>query len=421
MIVMEEISRRSLLAAAAASGVVTAATAARAASYGNPDMPAQGAPSIAGNPSSGTIPGPQNPTLAGQFPGAVNPPATDVGNLPLFWASFNNAPRRVENGGWAREVTQADFPIATTIAGVDMRLTRGGIREMHWHQSAEWGFVTAGAVRITTIDITGRANVEDVGTGGIWYFPAGLPHSLQGIGEDGAQFVLCFDDGTASEYSTLLLTEWMAHTPPEVLALNFGVPADTFKTIPLTDLYIFQGKMPGPLAEDQAAAAGKVGRMTEPSSFAFSSQPVVRKTAGGEVRIADSRNFKISKTIAAALVTVHPGGLREMHWHPNADEWQYYVAGKGEMTVFTTGPNAVTQNFNPGDIGYVQKSLGHYIRNVGDTDLVFLEVFRAPEFQDVSLSDWLTHTPPAMVAQHLNVDPAVIARFPNDKPEIMPE
>ncbi|MQT15184.1 cupin domain-containing protein [Segnochrobactrum spirostomi] len=418
---MEEISRRSLLAAAAAGGVVTAATAARAASYGNPDTPAQGAPAIAGNPSSGTIPGPQNPALASQFPGAVNPPATDVGNLPLFWASFNNAPRRVENGGWAREVTQADFPISTTIAGVDMRLTRGGIREMHWHQSAEWGFVTAGAVRITTIDITGRANVEDVETGGIWYFPAGLPHSLQGVGEDGAQFILCFDDGTASEYSTLLLTEWMAHTPPEVLALNFGVPADTFKTIPLTDLYIFQGKMPGPLAADQAAAAGKAGRMTEPSSFAFSSQPVVRKTAGGEVRIADSRNFKISKTIAAALVTVHPGGLREMHWHPNADEWQYYVAGKGEMTVFTTGPNAVTQNFNPGDIGYVQKSLGHYIRNVGDTDLVFLEVFRAPEFQDVSLSDWLTHTPPAMVAQHLNVDAATIARFPNNKPEIMPE
>ncbi len=101
MIVMEEISRRSLLAAAAAGGVVTAATAARAASYGNPDMPAQGAPAIAGNPSSGTIPGPQNPALASQFPGAVNPPATDVGNLPLFWASFNNAPRRVENGGWA--------------------------------------------------------------------------------------------------------------------------------------------------------------------------------------------------------------------------------------------------------------------------------------------------------------------------------
>lgn len=90
------------------------------------------------------------------------------------------------------------------------------------------------------------------------------------------------------------------------------------------------------------------------------------------------------------------------------------------MTVFDTGPKAVTMDFNPGDIGYVKRSNGHYIKNVGDTDLQFLEVFRSPYFADVSLSDWLTHTPPAMVAQHLNVSEDVIARFPNNKPEIMP-
>ena len=145
------------------------------------------------------------------------------------------------------------------------------------------------------------------------------------------------------------------------------------------------------------------------------------KTAGGEVRIADSRNFKASATIAAALVTVHAGGLREMHWHPNADEWQYYIAGEGEMTVFNVGPQAVTQNFKPGDIGYVKKSLGHYIKNTGANDLVFLEIFRSDHFADVSLSDWLSHVPRALVAQHLNMDPATIAKFPSDKPDVMPE
>ena len=94
-----------------------------------------------------------------------------------------------------------------------------------------------------------------------------------------------------------------------------------------------------------------------------------------------------------------------MHWHPNADEWQYYIAGQGAMTVFNTGPKVVTQNFKPGDIGYVKRNLGHYILNTGDTDLVFLEVFRSNHFEDVSLSDWLAHTPHALVAQHLNIDP----------------
>jgi oxalate decarboxylase len=109
-----------------------------------------------------------------------------------------------------------------------------------------------------------------------------------------------------------------------------------------------------------------------------------------------------------------------MHWHPNADEWQYYLKGKARMTVFNTGPNAMTMDFNAGDIGYVKKNLGHYIKNTGDTDLQFLEVFRSPYFADVSLSDWISRTPPAMVAQHLNVSEATIAKFPKDKPEVMP-
>ena len=417
---MERLSRRHILAGAAAGGIVTAAASARGASFGNPDEPPQGAINTRDNPASVTVPGPNNPALSDQFPGAFSPPATDVGDLPMFWASFNNAPRRIQDGGWARQVTQYDFQISEEIAGVDMRLTRGGIRELHWHQSAEWAYVTAGSCRITTIDEAGRPNVEDVHQGGLWYFPPGLPHSLQGIGEDGCQFILCFDNGKASEYNTLLLTEWLAHTPPEVLALNFGLPAETFSKIPLHDLYIFQGEIGAPLASEQRQAQRDAGPPKLRSTFQLSESAPVSKTRGGEVRVADSSNFEIAKTIAAAQVTIHPGGMREMHWHPNADEWLYIIAGQGQATVFDTGPKAVTQNFNPGDIGYIKKSFGHYLRNTGNTDLVYLEVFRAPRVMDVSLSDWLAHTPREMVAQHLNIPPATVDDFPANKPMVVP-
>jgi oxalate decarboxylase len=101
--------------------------------------------------------------------------------------------------------------------------------------------------------------VADVREGDLWYFPAGLPHSLQGLGPDGCEFVICFDDGKASEFNTLLLTDWLAHTPPDVLAMNFAVPAHTFAKIPLNDLYIFQGKLPGELKADRAAVHGPGG------------------------------------------------------------------------------------------------------------------------------------------------------------------
>ena len=177
--------------------------------------------------------------------------------MPLSWASFNNAPRRIQNGGWARQVTQDDFAVADTISGVNMRLTAGGIREMHWHQFAEWAYMTYGTCRITILDELGRPYVADVKEGDLWYFPAGLPHSLQGLGPDGCEFVICFDEGNASEFTTLLVTEWLAHTPPDILAQNFGVPAETFEDIPLHDLYIFQGKLPGDLAADRAAVKRK--------------------------------------------------------------------------------------------------------------------------------------------------------------------
>ncbi len=417
---MSEPSRRNLLAFGTAAGLAGLASPVLAASFGNPDEPPQGIVNTQNNPSSAVDPGPQNPAISGQFPKAFTPPATDVGDLPQFWASFNNAPRRIQVGGWARQVTQSDFYISDEISGVNMRLTAGGIRELHWHQAAEWAFMSYGNCRITVLDTSGRAYVADVKEGDLWYFPAGYPHSLQGLGPDGCEFILAFDDGKQSEFNTLLVTDWMTHTPPDVLAENFGVPAETFSKMFTHNLWIFQGSVPGPLAADQDAVKSPNGPPPNPFTFSLGSAPITRQTKGGMVQIADSHNFKASTTVAAAMVTVHPGGMREMHWHPNADEWQYYVKGSAQMTVFNTGPSAVTNNFEPGDIGYVKRNFGHYIKNVGTTDLVFLEIFRSDSYQDVSLSDWLTHTPAALVEAHFNLTGQDVAKFPNNIPVVMP-
>ncbi|MGY3603060.1 MULTISPECIES: oxalate decarboxylase family bicupin [unclassified Bradyrhizobium] len=411
-------SRRDLLAASAVGAAMTAS--AHAASFGNPDEPPQGAIN-AKSPGSLTDPGPQNPAIAKQFPSAFTPPATDVGGLPTTWASFNNAPRRIQNGGWARQVTVDDFAISKEISGVNMRLAAGGIRELHWHQAAEWAIMTYGTCRVTVLDAEGRPYVGDLKAGDLWYFPAGTPHSLQGLGPDGCEFVICFDDGHADEFNTLLLSDWMAHTPPEVLAKNFGVPVESFANIPLHNLWIFQGTVPGDLAADRAAMSRSAEMPPHPFIFSLEGSRPLKQSEAGTIHVADSTNFNVATTVASALVTLKPGAVREMHWHPNADEWQYYIKGKARMTVFNTGPNALTMDFNAGDIGYVKKNYGHYVENVGDTDLQFVGVFRAPRYEEVSLTNWLTHTPPKLVAQHLNIDEAMIAKWPDNSPGIMPK
>lgn len=386
--------------------------------FGNPDLPPEGRVNTISNPESMRSDGPHNPVIEHQFPSQVNAPATDISTQPFFWSSFNISPKRVQNGGWARELTSEDFAISNEIAGVNMHLAPGGIRELHWHQTAEWAIMTRGRCRITTIDYHGNPSIEDVEEGDLWYFPAGLPHSLQGLGPDGAEFVLAFDNGKQSESNTLLVTDWIAHTPPDVLAKNFGVPQEVFKNIPLNNLWIFQGTEPGDLAADKAEAGVQLDAL--PVIFRLSRSKPVKENSGGRIQVADSNNFKISTTVAAALVTVEPGGMREMHWHPNADEWQYYLRGKARMTVFNTGPKATTNDFRPGDVGVIRKNLGHYVENTGTDVMQFVEIFRSHTYEEVSLANWFSHLPSDLLMQHLNLTSDDVARLAKGSRGIVP-
>jgi len=91
------------------------------------------------------------------------------------------------------------------------------------------------------------------------------------------------------------------------------------------------------------------------------------------------------------------------------------------MTVFATGGRARTMDFQAGDVGYVQKTLPHYIQNTGSADLKFLEMFKSSFYQDLALSEWLAHTPPALVMAHLEIDQSTLDSIPKDEPIVMPE
>ena len=171
---------------------------------------------------------------------------------------------------------------------------------------------------------------------------------------------------------------------------------------------------PGPVGDDQRFLGEhletankytfKMGRMT----------PTV-STAGGEARIVDSTNFPISTGIAAAMVSVRPGAMREMHWHPNVSEWQYWMKGNGRMTVVTTGAAARTMDFHANDVGYVPSMSGHCIENTGSEDLVFLELFKSSRYQDISLNEWISRMPDKMAQAHLKLPLSTIREAPQQK------
>ena len=366
----------------------------------------------------GSILGPRNRPLERENPDLLASPRTDSGTIPNLKFSFATARNRLLSGGWAREVTVRELPVATQLAGVNMRLKPGAIREMHWHKEAEWAYMLAGSARVTLIDANGRNFIADVERDDLWLFPAGLPHSIQALA-DGCEFLLVFDDGAFSEIETFLLTDWIAHTPREVLAKNFGVPPSAFDHLP-DDLeherYIFRGEIPGAIEGD--AVASPAGATKE--SYVFRLSPLTPIEArGGRVRIVDSTNIPAARTIAAAVVDLEPGAMRELHWHPNDDEWQFYIAGRARMTVFASGGKARTFDYQAGDVGYVPFAMGHYVENVGDEPVRFLEMFRSDRFADVSLNQWMALSPPSLVRDHLNLDDATMRALCKEKPIIV--
>jgi oxalate decarboxylase family bicupin protein len=254
-----------------------------------------------------------------------------------------------------------------------MRLDEGVIRELHWHKEAEWAYVLEGEVRITAIDYEGGNYIDDLKKGDLWYFPSGVPHSLQGLSENGTEFLLVFDDGGFSEESTFILTDWfgkcllalphsishtkrdVAHTPKSVIAKNFNLDPEVFKHVPASEKYIFQGSKPGSIDAERPD-----GKHVKKSKLQFSHRMLdqePKKTSGGEVRITDSKNFPISKTVAAAHVIIQPGAIREMHWHPNADEWNFFITGRARITIFAAEGQARTFNYMPGDVGIVPQNM----------------------------------------------------------------
>jgi oxalate decarboxylase len=234
---MGEFSRRDMLGAAAAGGMVAAATSTETFGQGQPPF------------------GPTPAPLAGA-------------ELPSFRFRLGEVAPKSWDGGWAKEATVTQFLVSQALAGVLMSLVPGGLRELHWHaNAAEWAYVIKGQCRVTTINPQGQSQIVDFNAGDVWYFPRGFGHSIQGIGSEDCLFVLVFDNGYFSEFGTFSITDWVGHTPPEVLGKYFGVAASTFANFPKREVYIAKGPVPPPLPANPAPGSLDPGIATPVSDL----------------------------------------------------------------------------------------------------------------------------------------------------------
>jgi oxalate decarboxylase len=292
-----------------------------------------------------------------------------------------------------------------------MRLEPGVARGLHWHATAaEWAFVIEGRCRTTVVDPFGNFETNDFDPGDVWYFPRGHGHSIECLGDKPCHFILIFDNGYFSEFGTFSITDWMGHTSPRLLAKNFGVPEATFKTFPREEVYFATGPIPPEKPQLPLRGALK----TPPSTHRYrllAQQPHSVHTGGREWRV-DADQFPISQTVTGVVLDLEPGGFRELHWHPTADEWQYVIEGSIGVTLFGSRGRYRTEALDQGDVGYIPQGYGHSIENVGDKVARVLIAFNTGHYQTIDLSQWIASNPSYLLAQHFKQPAELFQRFP---------
>jgi oxalate decarboxylase len=381
---MSELPRRDLLkgAAAFAAGAVAALAGAGSGTAGDPTF-------------MNNVP---DPLLAGE-------------ELPTFKFALEKSVGKVVGNSSGKEATVKQLPISKGLAGVSMRLEPGAMRELHWHATAaEWAFVIEGHVRTTVIEPQGYAETNDFAPGDVWYFPRGHGHMLECLGNEPAHFVLIFDNGYFSEFGTFSITDWIGHTPKALLAKNFGVPESTFDGFPKKEVYFARGAVP-PAKQTVPLA----GRKLPPSTHKFElleQEPHALFKGGREWRV-DSSRFPISKTITGVILDLEPGALRELHWHPTADEWQYVIEGNISVTMFASGGRYRTETLEKGDVGYIPQGYGHSIENVGDKPCRVLIGFNTGNYATIDLSQWIAGNPADVLATNFSQPAALFEKFPH--------
>jgi oxalate decarboxylase len=330
--------------------------------------------------------------------------------LPNFKYDIEAQTHWTGPGGSAKEATASEFPISQSIAGVSMRLKAGAMRELHWHSlAAEWAYMLEGRCRVTVISPDGQAEVADFEVGDTWYFPRGHGHALQGLGPGDCHFLLGFDNGHFSEFGTFSVTDWIAHAPPEVVARNLNLSPAQLAQFPKKEVYIGTGKIPP--ANPPALRNGAL----QPSQFSHKyrllDQPPV-KLPGGTERIVSSKEFPIQTTLTAARLDLDAGALRELHWHPHADEWQYLIRGRTRVGIFGSHGRTKTEEFGPGQIAFIPQGYGHYVESMGPEPAEILVLFNSGVYQEISLSAWLGANPAHLLEDNFAVSADLVSRLP---------
>jgi oxalate decarboxylase len=193
------------------------------------------------------------------------------------------------------------------------------------------------------------------------------------------------------------------------LAKNLGLPESALEGLPTEELYFAFGEIP---PEQPVAPLQGWNKPKLTHKYEMLKQPAHRTYSGGREWRVDASTFPISTTVTGVVLELEPGAVRELHWHPTADEWHYIITGKIAVTMFGSHGRYRVETLNKGDVGYIPQGYGHSIENVGSAPCRVLIGFNTGMYQTIDLSQWLAGNSTDVLATNFGKPAALFAKLP---------
>ena len=305
------------------------------------------------------------------------------------------------------QVTSDQLPILNRIGLDDLFMTKGHIREPHWHpNAAEMDYVVTGEVVIAVLDpIRHQLLTYHVTPGQVVFIPMNWWHWITAICDE-VHVVQVF---SSAKRQIIEGSDVLRKTPPKVFQEAYDVNAKQFASLlsPITETVVIGP--PNSVSLTNMSENSNISRATNrtyPGSsnlfFDLKRNLTVRRDHSFLYEVTCAQ-IPMMQVLSLGDLYLTKGHMREPHWHPNADELDYVICG--EVTVSILDPNTLqvcNYRLKPGQVTFIPKGWFHWI--IPDTeDAHMLVYFNDGKIESVEGSDVLRLTPPEVFQQAYDI------------------
>ncbi|EPZ47812.1 cupin domain-containing protein [Alicyclobacillus acidoterrestris] len=297
------------------------------------------------------------------------------------------------------QVTSDQLPTLNRIGLDDLFMSKGHIREPHWHpNAAELDYVVTGEVVIGMVDPIRHHLLQfHVTPSQVVFIPINWWHWITAVSDD-VHVVQVF---SSAKRQIIEGSNVLRKTPPKVFQQSYDVNAKQFASLvsPIKETVVI-----GPpdryaltnLSDEHPESVPRVVNHTPPGSpnlfFDLKRNLAVRRDHSYLYEVT-STQIPMMNVLSLGDLYLTMGHVREPHWHPNADELDYVISG--EVTVSILDPNTLAvcnYRLKPGQVTLIPKGWLHWIIPYTE-DAHMLVYFNDGKIESVEGSDILRLTP----------------------------